>query len=244
MRLIINADDFGRSKIINEAISQCFRNGVIQRTTIMVNMPYFNDAIEISKQEGFFDKVGLHLNLDDGEPLTDEIKANSHFCEDGYFRDRIFLNPKYRFYLNSYDQKCVSCEINAQMKRYLEAGFTLRHFDSHHFVHNNLSVLFLVCREARRMGFKSARIMEIRTHDTLIKTCYKKILNSYIRRNFITTGQFIQRLDNFDVKRGSVEFMVHPVVKDSELLNLVSWNPDRYERFDEYGEVLSRIKNI
>lgn len=244
MRLIINADDYGRSKEINEAISQCFRNGVIQRTTIMVNMPYFNDAIEISKQEGFFDKVGLHLNLDDGEPLTDEMKANSHFCEDGYFRDRIFLNPKYRFYLNSYDQKCVSCEINAQMKRYLEAGFTLRHFDSHHFVHNNLSVIFLAIKNGRELGFKSARLMERTSSDSVIKSIYKRLLNNQLRRVFNTAGQFLQHLDNFDKSRGDAEFMVHPTIMNGSLMDTISWNPICYKSFDEYSHTLNYIKSI
>ena len=37
-KVIINADDFGYSSQVNEAVAECFRTGVINRTTIMVNM--------------------------------------------------------------------------------------------------------------------------------------------------------------------------------------------------------------
>ena len=37
--MVINADDFGYSESVNKAISDCFEKGLINRTTIMVNMP-------------------------------------------------------------------------------------------------------------------------------------------------------------------------------------------------------------
>ena len=49
-RLIVNADDFGISHEVNEAISLCFMKGYINQTTIMVNMPFFCEAIEMAKK--------------------------------------------------------------------------------------------------------------------------------------------------------------------------------------------------
>ena len=79
MGIVRNADDFGKSTEINNAILTCFKDGLIDRTTIMVNMPGADEAAELAREEGFFDKVGLHLNLTEGEPLTDEIKQNPLF---------------------------------------------------------------------------------------------------------------------------------------------------------------------
>ena len=40
MSVIVNADDFGISEEVNNAIKLAFERGLIQRTTLMVNMPY------------------------------------------------------------------------------------------------------------------------------------------------------------------------------------------------------------
>ena len=238
MRNIVNADDFGRSKTTNRAISMCFKDGVINRTTIMTNMPFFEEAIEISRNEGFFDKVGLHINLDDGEPLTNEMKANHHFCKDGRFIDRIFLKPKYRYILSPKDLRCIYIEVKAQMQKYIDAGFPLKHFDSHHFVHNNISLIFVISHIGKKLGFKSARIMEISIYDSLMKKIYKEVLNTFLSNSFETTAQFVQSFENYDENKGTAEFMTHPDIVNSKLVNIVSWNPEVYSSFDIYASFL------
>ena len=47
--MIINADDFGYSESVNKAISDCFERGLINRTTIMVNMPHAEEATAMAK---------------------------------------------------------------------------------------------------------------------------------------------------------------------------------------------------
>lgn len=244
MQILLNADDFGKSHDVNSAICRCFDDGIIQRTTIMATERLFDEAVILSREHNFFDKVGLHLNLDDGVPLSNEMRNNTHFCEDGHYKDRIFLNSKYRYFLSRNDRHCVKREIEAQMTKYLEAGFTLRHFDSHHFVHNNLSIIFIVSKIGKRLGFQSTRLMEIKPSESMPKRLYKSILNSYLKRRFNTSGQFLQKIDSFNIVKGSVEFMVHPKMVESELLNVVSWNPDRYENFEDYAEFISRVKSL
>lgn len=45
-KLIINADDYGMSESINQAIEFCLVNEVIDRATLMVNMPYSESAVK------------------------------------------------------------------------------------------------------------------------------------------------------------------------------------------------------
>lgn len=71
---LINADDFGLSEEVNEAIIYGFQQGFLDRTSLMVNMPFCADAVRKARQYGFDDKVGLHLNLVQGTPLTEPIK--------------------------------------------------------------------------------------------------------------------------------------------------------------------------
>ena len=46
-KLIINADDFGISSSVNRAIVYAFSNNMITNTTLMVNMPYADEAVEL-----------------------------------------------------------------------------------------------------------------------------------------------------------------------------------------------------
>ena len=78
-RIIINADDFGYSISINKAILEAFKNNIISTTTLLANMPGFDDACEIAQRENLTDKIGIHFNLSEGEPLTEPIKRIRKF---------------------------------------------------------------------------------------------------------------------------------------------------------------------
>ena len=58
MKLIVNADDFGRTRGINYGIVECMKNGILTSTTIMMNMPYAEHAVKLAKKEG------IHTALD------------------------------------------------------------------------------------------------------------------------------------------------------------------------------------
>lgn len=49
--MIINADDFGYNQSVNRAIDECFKKKLINRTTIMVNMPYAEEAAVLAKEK-------------------------------------------------------------------------------------------------------------------------------------------------------------------------------------------------
>ena len=47
-KIIINADDFGLNSSVNKAIVESFNNGLINSTTLMANMPGFEEAVEMA----------------------------------------------------------------------------------------------------------------------------------------------------------------------------------------------------
>lgn len=149
LHVLINADDFGSSESANSAIDICFRNNWIDRTTVMVNMPEFEPATSLCKEHGYCEKVGLHLNLIEGVPLTDKIK-HTVFCNDGKFNGKALRILKNRFFLNRYTRNAIYDEIDAQMKVYLRTGFTLMHVDSHEHTHTNWSVLLVLLKCAKK----------------------------------------------------------------------------------------------
>ena len=100
--LIINADDLGLSESVNDAIIYCLKNEYIDRATLMVNMPGTQDAINKIISNSLQDKIGLHINLTEGRPLTTKI-INTEFCEDGLMTGKIFkTNPMSKVFLSKF----------------------------------------------------------------------------------------------------------------------------------------------
>ena len=221
MSIIVNADDFGLSKSVNEAIKQCFKNVFINRTTVMTNMPGFQEAIKIAESNGFKDKVGLHLTLDEGIPLTEGIRNNCHFCKDNHFVKGCMFKPQWLFYMSKYDRTCLEREIEAQMQTYVDAGFTLMHLDSHHFVHTSSPlILNIVIKKALKFGFKSMRNIAIYPEDMLVKRILKKYVKYKIEKRFITTKHFAQ-YRYYSKGDNDIEYMSHPDIIQNELVDVL-----------------------
>jgi len=78
--LIVNADDFGKTASVNRAVIRAFETGLISSTTLMTNMPGFAEACTLTTQHELHGKVGIHLNLIEGQPLTEAMCACRRFC--------------------------------------------------------------------------------------------------------------------------------------------------------------------
>ena len=142
IKVIVNGDDFGMSQDVNRAISESFRRRVLTSTTLMVNMPFADEAVELSRREGFFNRVGLHLNLTSGTPLTDEIKSCPRFCfPSGDFNGDFARSMSSRFILSRAEKRAVAAEIMSQMKKYRSYRLSALHLDSHHHIHTDFSIM-------------------------------------------------------------------------------------------------------
>ena len=141
MALFVNADDYGKSKEINRAVCEAFEKGYITTTTLMANMPEAKEAYMLAKEKGFDDKVGVHLNITEGMPLTGGIRNNPLICsQDGSFNAAFYHNTKYRLYMDRQSVDQIKDELDAQIAFFLDLGFKSLHIDSHHHVHTNYPV--------------------------------------------------------------------------------------------------------
>src|SRR3974390_2966805 len=61
-RLIVNADDFGRSASINQAVIRAHREGILTTASLMVNEPACGEAAALARDTPALG-VGLHLTL-------------------------------------------------------------------------------------------------------------------------------------------------------------------------------------
>ena len=99
MRLIINADDFGYSRSINEGIIYAHKKGLISSTSIMVNMPFAKHAINLWKGStgGGYYRLGLgvHLNITKGPAVLKERSTLTD--EDNIFTPKDFENEEFSY---------------------------------------------------------------------------------------------------------------------------------------------------
>jgi len=82
--LIINADDFGLSPGVNRAIGELHQAEVVFSATLMVNMPGFEEAVDLARQCPALG-VGLHFNLGYGTPICPARQVASLVNQKGYF---------------------------------------------------------------------------------------------------------------------------------------------------------------
>ena len=78
---IINADDFGMNSEANKAIIHSLKNGICSSTTLISNMSGFEEAVSLIKENNLNNRVGIHLNLTEGVPLTKGILKSPLFCD-------------------------------------------------------------------------------------------------------------------------------------------------------------------
>lgn len=204
---IINADDFGLSKSVNKAITDAFEGGLISNTTMLANGGYFDEAVNLAGEHNFSHKVGIHFNLTEGVPLTDDMKNCAAFCENGKFHKRINrLKP-----LNKSEKAAVYKELSAQAQKIKNAEFDIDHADSHHHIHTAVFIAPIVLRVCRENGINKIRLHRnigaIPSYKKLIKDLYNKSLN---KKGFLTVKHFGSLKDIESVLPSDLEIMVHP----------------------------------
>ena len=219
MRVIVNADDYGLDENRTRAIQASFRMGAITQTTAMANMPWFERAMKEARELGFVDKVGLHFNLSEGAPLSDEARNCRVLCNpEGRFDKRWHHRLGTRLRLPKSARQAIAAEAKAQIERYLDCGGRLMHLDSHHHVHTDFSVATILLPIARRYGFKSVRRSRtLGVGPSALKRVYKFFLNRYLRSQLPFAVDHFGGFGDFVADRrrlpeaAAVEIMVHPL---------------------------------
>ena len=218
IKLIINADDFGYSPHVNAAIVKAFADGLISSTTLMPNMPGFDDAVSLIKNGRIpTDSTGIHLNLFEGEPLTEQMKECRVFCdEDGRFNGKriSFSAPRHCL-------EVVRLELETQLQRALDTGITFTHLDSHAHRHTNWFVGKIVIDLARKHGISAIRqttnLGKSNLQRTILRLLYNLRLGSLRKTRYFGNipdmNAAYQRICGI-TDGSAVEIMSHPVLDD------------------------------
>ena len=160
-RLIVNADDFGRSHSINEAVIRAHREGILTTASLMVNEPGFDEAIALAKENPKLG-VGLHLTLLCGRSALPREKIPGLVNERGEFTNSpVTAGLNYFFWPPLYAQ--LEAEIAAQFERFHATGLKLDHVNGHLHMHLHPVVFLILRKRAREWGITHFRL----THDPL-----------------------------------------------------------------------------
>ncbi len=145
-RLIVNADDLGRSAGVDRGIVRAHREGIVTSTTFMANAPGAENAAALARAAPKLD-VGAHLVLTYARPLTDPARIPTLVRADGSFGRPAELLAR------DLDRDEALLEYRAQFARAGDLiGRTPSHVDTHHWVHDQPALSWAVCRLALETG--------------------------------------------------------------------------------------------
>jgi predicted glycoside hydrolase/deacetylase ChbG (UPF0249 family) len=153
-RLIVNADDYGYYDCVSRGILQSARHGIVTATGILATGTRFDEHIAWLDEHDTLD-VGLHLNLTDREPLTQDMRKRLARWQ-GRFP------PKFAGALavmsGALPVPDVRVEWRAQIERCLDKDLPIRFINSHEHIHM-LPPLFRLAGElAREYGIAHVRL--------------------------------------------------------------------------------------
>jgi predicted glycoside hydrolase/deacetylase ChbG (UPF0249 family) len=223
--VIVNADEWGLSGLVTDAILDCLQAGAITSISAMVWMPDSERAASLAREQSV--PSGLHLNLDAG--FADAGAPRSVRSA----QERVipwFTSPR-RHHIGSFNaspafRRSLDTSIESQLEEFrLRYGRDPTHVDGHHHVHLAWNVLTsraipdgMAMRTTRRMDAASVPLRALRS-----------LREGWLRHRFRSTDYFYDLRwlalangrpgsANLDLLRrtGShtVEVMAHPVAQD------------------------------
>ena len=163
-RLIVNADDFGLSASVNQAVIRAHRDGILTTASLMVNEPGFDEAVKLAQENPKLG-VGLHLVLLQGhstlppEKIPDLVNARGEFpnCPVG-----VGLNY---FFKRSFREQ-LRAEIHAQFAKFHATGLKLDHVNGHLHLHLHPAIFKILMEDAAALRITHLRL----TRDCLARS--------------------------------------------------------------------------
>lgn len=225
--LVVNADDFGFTRDVNDGIVEAHRKGILSATTLMANSLEFDHAVALARRHPSLD-IGCHLVLVGGHSL---LPAQAPFPQDVPALLAAIAMRKLD----------VEAELDAQIRRILSAGLRPTHLDTHKHTHLLPKVLHAVAKLSHQFRIPWVRrpfdypmhagsvplSRRLLTRGLgFLRNRFHRVLASYGCRTtdhfagfavtgFYETPELVQLLAQ--LPPGSTEFMTHPGFCTDEL---------------------------
>ena len=146
-KLIVNADDYGRTVGVARGILRAHRAGIVTSTTAMVNMPDIAASLRLARGEPALG-LGVHLVFTAGAPVLPAeqvpclVDPGGSFWSAGVWQTR----------LDKLDPDELWAEWQAQLAVFRAEAGEPDHLDCHHFLHLYPPIFALYLRLADTEG--------------------------------------------------------------------------------------------
>jgi hopanoid biosynthesis associated protein HpnK len=155
-RLIVNADDFGRTASINPAVIRAHRDGILTTTSLMVNEPACEQAVELARANPTLG-VGLHLTLLCGHSALGPEQVPGLINGERQFTN----NPAgagFRYFFQRSLREQLRAEIHAQFAKFRATGLKLDHVNGHLHLHLHPVIFRMLMADAAALGIERVRL--------------------------------------------------------------------------------------
>ena len=154
-KFILNADDFGMSKAINQAVLEGYEHGLLKSVSLVANGEAFEEAINSIIPQCPDIGIGIHLNVFEGKSLCDDVNQLTD-------SDKNFNNSYINLLIKAYNPKNKEFmeDIEREFRRQIEKIMSktkVSHIDSHVHIHSIPPIFNLVCKLAQEYGIKQIR---------------------------------------------------------------------------------------
>jgi predicted glycoside hydrolase/deacetylase ChbG (UPF0249 family) len=255
-RLIVNADDLGRSPGVDRGIVAAHERGIVTSATLMANAPGAAHAAALARGRPALD-VGVHLVLTYAAPLTDPARVPSLVEADGSFP----RSPSAIVGRGRVRAEEALVEYRAQFARATELlGRIPSHVDTHHWVHDEPALEWAVGELALETGAAARqhggpqrerlRARGVRTPD--------RFCRAFQHGDNISVASLLAILERIAADGdGTTELMCHPGARDDAELAATSayaterpielatlTDPRVREAVERHGLVLSTFEDL
>ena len=155
-RLIVNADDFGASPSINQAVIRAHHEGILTSASLMVNEPGFDEAVALAHETPTLG-VGLHLTLLFGHSTLPPKEIPDLVDQQGRFS----FNPVavgVRYFANRRIKAQLLSEIEAQFGKFQSTGLPMDHVNGHLHLHLHPTVFQILAGNVSRWRITHLRL--------------------------------------------------------------------------------------
>ena len=231
MKVILSADDFGRSHSMNLAIDYAMRNRLACSTALLMGSDYTNEAVELALDGGYIQQVHCHLNLASCRsvgnhfvPLNEAYKK-SRFCKGGEFASASYYHADFMKYVDVIYQELETQFLTFQELTKGKANY--RHLDFHLYMNLSFPVAAAYDRLIKNYGVRSARFFG--EHQLEEKEAKKRrvihaaeiFLWRHSRAYVVKSSKieyFLVRREKFK-REQMIELFVHPDYRDGVLID-------------------------
>jgi len=157
-RLIVNADDFGRSPAINQAVIRAHREGILTTASLMVNGAAFEEAVELARENPSLG-VGLHLTLICGKATSSQLEIPDLVNLRGDFSNSPVITGT-RYFFSKTLRLQLAREIGAQFAKFKRTGLLLDHVNGHLNMHLHPTVFEILASRCLEWNIRHLRITD------------------------------------------------------------------------------------